>query len=411
MKFAWALPKLRRWFIACTAASGLVYSIGSAQDVGISDPAPNRPPIHLQSGHDADYLNPRGTAPLQWGPISARPRVLYRLTDSDGILRVPGEPTTTTINTLSPGLLVEIGRRWTADYSPTWTTYTQGAFEDTVEHAFSLAGNAAFTDGTVRFTQTYLLSDSPRIETGVQTKQESSGTSLNVNYGLSSRTRIELGVSQYLRWVESAPNSADWSTQGLYHYMFSERLDAGAGMTVGYTAVDPGVDMSYLRPQLRVGWKPTSKIGLDAHYGLERRKFKAEGYTNLNTPTYGISAFYMPFEQTMLSLAASRSVGVSLVGDQLNDNESVSLGLNQRLLGRLNFNASVARTYASYIDVGGSLETVRDDILDSYSLRLSTSFLRRGTIGLVYQRTRNDTNVAGYGFTSTEMGLEASYSY
>jgi hypothetical protein len=306
---------------------------------------------------------------------------------------------------------VEIGKRWTADYTPTWTTYTQGAFEDTVEHSLAVAGNAAFTDGTVSFTQTYLLSDSPRIETGVQTKQESSGTSLNVNYGLSSRTRLEFGVSQYLRWVESAPNSADWSTQGLYHYMFSERLDAGAGMTVGYTAVDPGVDMSYLRPQLRVGWKPTSKIGLDAHYGLERRKFQAEGYTNLNTPTYGVSAFYMPFEQTMLSLAASRSVGVSLVGDQLNDNELVSLGLNQRFLRRFNFNASVARTYASYIDVGGSLETVRDDILDSYSLRLSTSFLRRGTIGVVYQRTRNDTNVVGYGFTSTEMGLEASYSF
>src|SRR5687768_17736149 len=125
MKLDWVPQKqLRRFLLGGIAASGLIHSVGSAQDVGISDPAPNRPPIHLQSGNDADYLDARGTAPLQWGPISARPHVFYRLTDSDGILRVPGQPTTTTINTLSPGLLVEIGRRWTADYTPTWTTYT-----------------------------------------------------------------------------------------------------------------------------------------------------------------------------------------------------------------------------------------------------------------------------------------------
>jgi hypothetical protein len=390
----------------------LATQVASAQSLEVSDPAPSKPPLHLLSDTRDAGLTDRATAPLQWGYVSVRPHALYRVTRGTGILSLPGSTEKTTISTVSPGLLFEVGQRWTADYTPSWIMYSDEAFEDAVEHALEILGRALFTDGSINFAQSYNLSNSPRVETGLQTREETSGTSVNVNYGLTAKTRLEVALSQRLRWVESAPNSRDWSTHGWFHYLVSERLDAAAGVAVGYTAVDPGTDMFYTQPQVRIGWKPTGKLGVDAQFGLEQRRFRRKGSADLNTPTYGITAFYQPFQHTMVSLSGSRSVDVAYFVGQVNENETVSLGLSQRLLQYFNFNATAAKTNTQYIPSGATIiTTVRDDTSYMYNFRLSTSFLRRGTIGIIYQRTRNSTNVAGYGFSSNQLGLEASYAY
>jgi len=409
----WISTKPRRFLPALVCATALLSAlVAQAQIVGVSDPAPNSPPPNLRPLASGDGATDRATAPFQWGSVSLRPHALYRLTNADGIQSAPGIPTETTINTFSPGLLLEIGRRWTVDYTPTWTNYSHSGFDDAFEHELTVLGNALFTDGSIHFSQEYDLTDSPRIETGFQTKQETSVTSLDVNYELSRKTRIEVGLNQDLRWVESAPNSFDWSIQGLYHYIVSERLDIAGGFGMGYTAVDPGTDMFYTRPQVRVGWKPTGKLSFDAHYGRETREFDKDGAVDLNIPNYGVAAFYQPFEYTTLSLGASRSVSASYFSDQVTDNETLSLGLSQRLFRRLNFNASANQTDTQYLPSGAPvISVIREDTSYRYNLRLSTSFLRRGTIGVVYQYTRNSTNAEGFGFSNNEIGLEISYAY
>ena len=270
---------------------------------------------------------------------------------------------------------------------------------------------AGFTDGEIQFVQRYTNTNSPRIETGRQTHEETDLTSLTVSYGFGQRTRLEVQLSQNLRYIESAPNAYDWSDQNFLHYLVSERLDLAAGFGVGYTKVDPGIDMSYTRPLVRVGWRPTDKLSFDVHGGTEQRHFRSAGAANLNSPTYGAGAYYQPFLYTTLSLAAERAVSVSYFADQVNDNRSWTAGLNQRLLQRLNFNASASHTSTRYLPVGSSIVTSREDTSDSYNLRLGTAFLRRGSIGVVYQHTKNSSTVTGYSFTSKQIGLEIAYSY
>ena len=219
-------------------------------------------------------------------------------------------------------------------------------------------------------------------------------------------------ASQMLRYIEDAPNSYDWSLQNWYHYQVSNRLDLAAGVGLGYVAVSPGTDMTYIRPQVRVGWRPTNKLSFDVNGGAEQRRFKKSGTARLNRPTYGAAAYYQPFESTTLSLAGNRAISASYFANQVNDNTSWSIGLNQRLLQRFYLNTSVSRTNTRYIPTGNSAIVVtREDTSYSYNVRLSTSFLQRGTIGVFYQRTRNSSDLAVYTFNSDQTGVEIGYRF
>jgi hypothetical protein len=384
----------------------------AAQSVVSSTPAPSAPPAGLQPGATDEGLTNPSTAPLQWGLIAVRPHAFYRLTRGDGIQPSPGQQTTTTISTISAGLLFEIGKRWTADYTPTWTLYSNPVFSDTLDHLIDVKGHASFTDGTLQFTQRYASTNSPRIETGRQTHEETDDTSVSVNYSLGRKTRLEVILSQNLRFIEAAPNSYEWSMQDWFHYQISNRLDGAVGLGLGYVSVEPGTDMDYTRPQVRIGWRPTNKLSFDVHAGAEQRHFRKQGAATLNSPTYGASAYYLPFEFTTLTLAGERAVTASYFAGQVNENTTWSIGLNQRLLQKLNFNATASRANTRYIPSGlSTIITTRDDTSYSYNLRLSTSFLRRGTIGVVYQHTRNSSDAAGFGFSSNQVGLEIGYSY
>ena len=398
-----------KFALACLVAGVLS---ASAQSVVSSVPAPSAPPASLQPLAGDEGLTNQAIAPLQWGPIAGRPHLVYRLSRGDGIQPRPGQSTETTISTLSAGLLMEIGQRWTADYTPTWTVYSNDAFTNTLEHALRINGRASFTDGSLTLGQSYNLSDTPRIETGRQTREESVSTSLGVIYSLSRKTRINGSVSRSMRYLENAPNSEEWSVQSFYHYQFTSRLDVGVGVAWGYTKVDPGIDMSSLSPSVRIGWRPTPKLSFSANASAEQRQFKQAGSKDLNSVPYGVSAFYQPFQYTTLSVSGNRGVSVSYFAGQVTENTGWTVGLNQRLLQRLNLNVSSSRSQSEYITAGGPTNAIlREDSSDSFNIRLSTGFLRRGTVGVFYQYTRNDSDVDVYNFSSKQVGVEISYSY
>ena len=68
----------------------------------------------------------------------------------------------------------------------------------------------------------------------------------------------------------------------------------------------------------------------------------------------------------------------------------------------------------SLIVVGPGTDTIvvtREDTSYSYNVRLSTSFLQRGTIGIFYQHTRNSSDLADYTFSSDQTGVEIGYRF
>lgn len=395
-------------------AGYLVCGLASAVGQSVVAPPPPAPEVREGGpGATGEVLKAPSTAPWEWGAVAFRPHALYRLSYGDGVQSRPGQSTTTTINMFSPGMLAELGTHWTADYTPTWTFYSNRAFGDSVAHNASVRGIVGFTDGDAQFSQTYSLSRDPLIETGRQTRQESAGTSLAVNYSLGRQTRLEATAAHNLRYLENAPNSREWTTTDWLHYQFSNRLDVAVGAGLGKVNVEPetDLDMKYSQAQARIGWKPVDKLSLDIHGGREHRTFSKAGSAALNSPTYGGSIQYQPVEVTTISLGAERGVTPSFFANQVTDSSSWTISLDQRLLQRFHLTAGYGRHKSRYISPAAVIVVGRDDESSTFHLRLGTSFLRRGNIALFYQRTKNSSNIAGYGFASDQSGIEIGYRY
>jgi hypothetical protein len=398
--------------LTCATLVAVAAGVLSASAQSVVEPPPPPPDASvLTPGASGEVFNTPQVAPIQWGDVGVRPHVFYRLTRGDGVQFRPGQQEKTTIQSFSPGVTFDYGSRWTADYTPTWRFYSNSAFQDTVAHHASVKGTAGFTDGQLIFSEQYERSNNPRIETGRQTKEESSNTSLGASYALGSHSRIEANVGYSLRFVDISPDSREWTTSEWLHYQFTNRLNAGVGVGLGYASIDPGADMSYVQELAHVGWHPVDKIMVDVHGGFEQRKFHKAGAAKLNNPNYGAGVTYQPIETTTLSFSADRAVATSYFRSEATERTSWNFAVGQRLLQHFQLSGTIGQHKSRYIPAAAVLVTTRNDRATTSSLRLGTSFLRRGSIAIVYLHTHNTSSATGFTFTSDQMGLEVGYSF
>ena len=155
---------------------------------------------------------------LRWGPMNFHPHFSYRYLYGDGIQAAPGTPTKkTAINSFSAGLFTELGKHWTADYTPTWTFYSSRAFHDTVDQTGQITWTTKYEEWTLTAAHNYTNTDSPMIETGRQTQQTSHTSSFNAWYALNSRYALETALKQALRFAETSNDTREWSIREMLH--------------------------------------------------------------------------------------------------------------------------------------------------------------------------------------------------
>jgi hypothetical protein len=343
--------------------------------------------------------------------VTLHPHFLYRFLYGNGIQANPGQQSKTSINAFSPGVLMNIGTHWTLDYTPTKTFYSDPAFRNTLEHAASLLGGTSYQDWTLQVSQTYVSSSAPLIETGQQTKEDLYGTMASADYHFSKQMQLDTTFNYQARFSAAYPDSRDSSLGERFHYLFSPRVDTSVSLDYGYINMSEGSDMSYTRPAVQLNWKATDKATFNLQAGFENRKFRTGGAADLNTPTFGASIQYQPFTTTTVSFTANRGVAVAYFNNEVTKNTSWALTLQQRLLQHYYLNASYSGQKSTYVSTDPNVVAGRDDRNYSFNIRLSTAFFQRATIAILYQNTHNTSNSVGYGFTSSQMGLELGYRF
>ena len=104
-------------------------------------------------------------------------------------------------------------------------------------------------------------------------------------------------------------------------------------------------------------------------------------------------------------------VSSSIIQNELTETTAASTVLNQRLLGRLFLNLNASYQMIKYISSENSSSSNRTDDLYSLNAQLTQSFLKRGTVGVFYQISRDDSSVSGYSFTSHQVGFQIGFAY
>ena len=411
----------------CLTLLAVTLFAGSGNGQGILAPPPlefsqPKPPLRssgkpLLSEAPPPPLIEAAEKQLHLGPVEFHPHLLYRYSYGDGIPSSPGQREKTSINEISPGVSFALGPLWHLDYTPTLRYYTSSEFRDTVDHSVALTGGTTYRDWSFGLAQRYALTSEPLAETASQTDQEMYGTSLNANRQLGSHLSLELALNQNLRFVdensssESLTDSFEWSTLDWLNYQFYPNLGAAVGVGFGYVNVDVGSDMTYEQVQGRINWQAGEKLGLVLNGGMDVRQFLDEDVSDLVNPIFGLSIEYRLFEETMLTIEGSHAVNASYFQNQVTETTEIGGSLRQRLFGKIFLDVNGGYRFSAYRATATGLSVSREDDNFYYNIRLSTSFLKRGTIAVFYHANENTSDDTGFSYSSEQVGVEVGFRY
>ena len=401
-----------------------------AQDVLSSPPQTPVTPAAVQEHQNNNPMQvfaPSETAPLlplQVGPVTVHPHLDYQFLYGNGIQSSPGQQQNSIVQQVSPGVLFNLGDHWTLDYTPTLSFYSSSQFRDTLDQSVQLGWGAAYGDWFFAGSQSYASSSTPLVETASQTDQETYSTALNASYRFNDKISLDMALNQNFNYVgnggsstnplQNLANSKAWSTMDWVNYQFRPRFNAGLGAGFGYTIQDGSPDSINEQYQGRVNWRATDKISFQLSGGLQDQQYLSGGASDLITPIFAATIQYQPFEQTRLSLNASRSVSPSYFQNQVTENTQITADLNQRLLGKLQLDIGGSYGTSKYVAsvVGPSTgSTGRNDTSYSFNARLTRPLLKRGTVSVFYQYSDNSSSQSGFAYTSNQVGIEIGYRY
>jgi hypothetical protein len=408
---------LRTRFIP-TALIGLGSAF--AQSADLRSPSQFDPPRAVETLATADKdLAPPGSLAkvtslnsfLNWGPVKARPHLDYGVTYGNGLQSGPGSQVNTVTETLSPGVLFDLGKRWTLDYTPSLTYYSTKSYKDSLGQSVRFGGGTTWNDWSFGLSQSYSTSSSPLIETAQQTDQESFATSLSASHPFGSKLLLELSASQSFLLAEQFNSTRSWSTMEWLNYQFAPRFSIAGGAGFGFDDVSTGSDMYNEQLQARLNARIAEKLNFSLNGGMEIRQFATGGQDDLINPIYGTSIQYRPFQFTTLTLTGNRRVSPSLLQSQVTESTDISAALSQRLLGLFFLTLSGSYGVTDYLASSTALVANRSDSTSQLMASLAYSFWQRGTASIFYRYSQNSSSLSGFSFNSTQVGLNLGYHF
>jgi hypothetical protein len=386
--------------------------------------SPEVPPAPPLAGTRQLYVPSAAPLPalpplLHSGPLALQTHLVYSLSYGNGLYATPGQQSKTVINEIDPGILFQWGNHWTLDYTPSLRYYSSSAFQNTFDNSVTLTGGTTYEDWNLGLSQSYASYSDPIIETGSQFNQETFSTGLSAVRQLGSKTSLELGANQNLRYSDQTisgqePNNYNsWSTMDWLNYQFWSRFGAAVGVGFDYDNVKAGSDMTSEQIQGRITWIVVKKLSFVLSGGGSDRQFLGSGVPDLLSPIFSLSAQYSPFEVTTFYVSAYNAVTPSYYQDQVTESTSISAGMHQRLLGKLYLGLNGGYSTTSYHSSTLAPAAANIGNYDSTFLgaTLSTALLKRGTAAIFYSVNYNSSGAAIYNYTTTMVGLQLSYRY
>jgi hypothetical protein len=360
-----------------------------------------------------------------WGPIDIHPHLLYTLLYGNGIEARPGQQSQTAINTIAPGFLLDLGKHWNIDYTPSLGFYSNPAFKDTTDQHVTLRGDWTYEDWILGLSQSYVSSTQPLIETGAQTEQEAYATALNASYQMGSKMSLQLGLNQNFRYSTAFTSLNEWTTQDWLNYQAGNMFGTGIGLILGYDELDVGSDMPFEQLQGRINFRPGPKFALILSGGVEDRQFIDPSAPPLISPIFTGALQYQIFQPTTISLTASRAVTPSLYANQIETITAYSGSIRQQLSKKFSVEANAGYTTIPFTSIEpgplppyflgvpprSTLQEVRNESVTSGRISLSCAVVECATFSVFYALTDNSSGQANFAYWSHQVGLSLSYWY
>jgi hypothetical protein len=376
-----------------------------------AEPASSTPSIRRAIADQFPGAAMTAAKPLvQWGSVEVRPWVQYTAVSADGLHVSTDSELASHIDTITAGIRLRSGPDWVAEYAPSWISYSNPAFRNTVDQHARFDARVNRPAWRVQAGSTYTSSDAPLVETARQTGRETSTTDGRVSVVLTDALRFDATAVQRLSFIKAFSDTFWWSLKPELA-LHVDTITAGLGCEGGYVLIYDASDITYTRPVAQINWHPTNKTTIEAEAGWDRWKFIGAGTRHLTGGYCRLLLMLHPFDETRIIVTGERGVQPTPFRNQVAENESATAMLGQRLFGHINLDVMAAYQRLTYRAETTELPKLRGDSLQTYTGRLSIVTFTRGTAGFFYRHMRNRSNQRTFGFTSRQVGIELTYRY
>jgi len=362
------------------------------------------------------------TRPLEAGPFRFHPHLAYQVIYGDGILRSTNAPATTVLHTLVPGVFVEMGPNWNLDFSAGINRYSNADFNDSESYYLAIRGHIPREKWLLDFGYAGSVTEQTQAETAQQIAQSAHLLTASGIYNYQTKLSVELTGTMDTRLTDGFSDYWSWSTLDWLNYQLTTRTTVGLGAGVGYNLVDPGPDSTFEQLQARAIWMPGTKLTVQGSVGVQFQQFSGEAESGPNDgvsalsgtevfPIFAVKAAYRPFEQTSLFASANHVVGNAYEENVYSETTVVSVGLRQRLFGEFYLDVVPAYNFNRYKSSLRGISDQRDDEYASVYAGVSTVFFTKLNAAVFYQYGDNSSDVAEFGFHSSQVGARLEYRY
>ncbi|HXI51568.1 MAG TPA: outer membrane beta-barrel protein [Candidatus Saccharimonadales bacterium] len=349
--------------------------------------------------------------PLELGPVHFHPHLGYSIIYGEGILRGPGDPSSTVLHTLAPGVYMNLGQHWDLDITATINRYSNASVHDNNGFYLGLRGLVPLENWIWTFGYQAGLSEEPQIETGTFTLQNTHLATASGTYSFNARYSLEVNASQDFRVTEQLTDYYTWSTLEWLNYHLTTRTTAGLGLGGGYSMAAPGVDWTFEQFQGRIVWLPGDKLSFQVSGGGQVQQFLTNGASTHVSPIVAGAVVYHVFEPTTLSFTGRRLIENAYQSGLFDEATTASVALRQRLFRQLYLTLQPGYDLRRYREVVGDHgQTRRDEYLTFYGA-LSTQLFKKLSLLAFYQYGDNNSTQPGFTFHETQVGFRVDYRY
>jgi hypothetical protein len=367
-----------------------------------------------------------GPGIYQAGLLDVHAGVGYLFLYGTGIEAVPGQHSNTVEQAVTPNVSIDLGTHWTLAYSAVVPFYSgNSSLADSVGQTVSLVGSTFYEDWVFGLSQGYSVSDTPLVETGTQTKQESYVTGLNVSRQLAGNFSFTGGLNQSFVIAEPFADVHDWGGNVALNYQFAPRLSIGLNLGGGYDEQSLSPAMTFESYQATLMLRPGPKTTVNLSGGIEDESFAAAGVPSTVSPIFSLSVNYQLLPRTSISIGAQRSVNPSFFANQVYTVTGLSASLRQQLTRKLTLSLTGAYDSSSYqgiqpgplpqhflgIPPTTSLQVTRDDVTTEIGVSLNYAFRPRWSGSVAYTYSDNSSSQDLFSYSSSQFTVQVNYRY
>ena len=293
-----------------------------------------------------------------------------------------------------------------AYYLPRASLFAEHSSENSLDHeALALARWTGAKLG-ISFRARFQTLSGADVDVGNRADRSIFNARIRATYALTGKTTLATEVENVTtEYSGNGFSSSEWINRSWLNFQLTPKLQLGAGLAVGYLAVEGSADQVFEQALLRADYRPGEKLRLSVTGGVEFRQ--TDGSEENPTPVFGSEVEYRPRETTSFRLEGRRQTfsSAGFAGENYHFT-SVTASAVQLLAQRFALGFAGGCQNSNYVSTGGGGGTGREDNLWFIRPSLGFRFTERARLELSYQHRTNDSSLEFLSFSENVASLQ-----